>query len=162
MEDSIEIFTIHAEIAIIRAGFSEMTIKSVIIQSSDRFDKIKRKEKDMKKISRILVSSSLLFTILTSPIWASELRYQVGKVQSISNRSKIGLLSLQANVPDPTESIQHQIAGYAYAQNCPIGEECYDIAYDVYSDWDSYGASIYKHDESHGNYNRNPRVVGYR
>lgn len=116
----------------------------------------------MKKLSKVLVSTSLLFTILSCPIWANELRYQIGRVQSISNRSKAGLLSLQANVPDPTPDVQHQIAGLAYAQNCPIGEPCYDVPYDYYSAWDSYGASIYKPDESHSNYDRNPRVVGYR
>ena len=119
----------------------------------------------MKKFLMSIVTLSVLVSTSLVCIYANEIGLKAvpGKVQTIRNMSNQSKLDITAIVPSPISTKEHQISGLCFEQNCeePHGD-CEDLPYLVKSSWSSTGAKIVKYDYAHGNYDREPKVEGYR
>ena len=90
-------------------------------------------------------------------------RYAIGKVSGFSDNSVPGRLNVTSIVPSPISTTEHQFSALeCIDQNCPPGEDCYDIFIRAYSGWSSTGQNLSKVDRSHTTGNRQPQVEGYR
>lgn len=116
----------------------------------------------VKKTAVTLIVTIMMFTVA----FAGNIvpRYAVGIVSGFTDSSRTGYLDVTSIVPSPSDTIEHKFsADKVVAQNCPPGEECYDVMQRAYSGWSRQGQRLYEREiYGHTGKGRNPQVEGYR
>lgn len=117
----------------------------------------------MKKIISLVLFGLLVVSSVTNA-FAIEPRAAVGQVTGFTDSSRTGALDVTSIVPSPISAVEHQFsADTVVAQNCPVGQPCYDVMSRAYSGFSAYGQRLYRYEaDGHTGKGRNPYVESYR